>query len=163
MGRHRRLLSRAVTLPGCFLDDPGGERSPRGETKTEEVGVGPGCSFPFFPSCPVLALSVRRDPGCPVAWTSPCSPQSVFGPPAGCVACAPCSPTLRGSPWWPAPASPSTSRPRSPSLGPACKCSTACTTRQTVSVGRSGGGGDPTAPAAPPCFLALSGSTERLV
>lgn len=143
MGRHRRLLSRAVTLPGCFLDDCRGERSPRGETKTEEVGVGSGCSSPFFPSCPVLALSVHWDPGCPVPRTSPCSPQSVSGPPLGCVACAPCSPTLRGSLWWPAPASPSTSRPRSPSPGPACRCTTACTTSRIVSVGRSGSGGTP--------------------
>lgn len=142
MGRHQRLLSRAVTLPGCFLDDCGGGRSPRGETKTEEVGVGSGCS-PFFPSCPVLGLSVHWDPGCPVPWTSPCSPQSVSGPPLGYVACAPCSPMLRGSLWLPAPASPSTSRPRSPSLGPACRCTTACTTSQIVSVGRSGSGGTP--------------------
>lgn len=62
----------------------------------------------------------------------PRGPERVFCHP-GCAACAPCSPTPSGSPWWPAPASPSTSPPRSRSPGPACRCTTACTTSRTVS------------------------------
>lgn len=85
--------------------------------------------------CLVLTLSVHRDLGCFFFWLGNQSmclshPWSLLG----CVASVPCSHMLRGSPWWPRMVSPSTSPPRSPSQARVCKCTTACTTNQTVSM-----------------------------
>lgn len=84
--------------------------------------------------CLVLTLSVQWDRGS--FFSRPGSQPIHLSHPwslLGCVAFAPCSRTLKGSPSWPRLVSPSTSLPRSPSRAPVCKCTTACTISQTVS------------------------------
>lgn len=95
-------------------------------------------------SCLVLILSVHRDPSCSFSWLGNQSmclshPWSLLG----CVASAPSSHMQRGSPWWPRLVSPSTSPPRSPLPALVCKCTTVCTTSQTVSMAGGEGGGYP--------------------
>lgn len=95
-------------------------------------------------SCLVLILSVHRDPSCSFSWLGNQSmclsrPWSLLG----CVASAPSSHMRRGSPWWPRLVSPSTSPPRSPLPALVCKCTTVCTTSQTVSMAGGERGGYP--------------------
>ena len=148
-----------MTLPGCFLDDCRGERSPRGETKTEEVGVGSGCSSPFFPSCPVLALSVHWDPGCPVPRTSPCSPQSVSGPPPRLCGLRTLQPYAERIPVVASAGITINFTSQISLTGPGVQVHYSLYNQSDRECGQVGEWGDPKAPSASPCFLALPGST----